>query len=118
MTIHDTNLTNDNDETLVSETINVSVVQAVINPAPSAGLTVFANINNTVGGNLTGRKTVRVFNRGKRVRWRINGQLTGSDGEDIGKGEALEFTYGENIVIELREQNTDNEIDVIITETK
>ena len=102
---------------LVAETINKEAVQAIIN-VTGGGVTAFANINNTVGGNLVDRRTLRIYNRGKKIRWRVYTQLTGNEGEDIGKGEAIDFEYGDGIVIEMREQNNDNEIDVIITESK
>ena len=115
--ITDSNATNTQDELYISDLVNVEVVQAEIIKS-GAGVTAYANINDTIIGNLEERKTVRIYNRGKKIRWRIVGQLTGTDGEDIGKGEALEFTYGDQIVIEIREQNNSNELDVIITEAK
>lgn len=104
-------------EARVRELINDDVEQAEIIKS-GGGVTAFANINDTVGGNKVDRSFVRVYNRGKKIRWRVNGELTGTDGEDIGKGEAVQFPWGANIVIELREQNNDNELDVIITEGK
>ncbi len=113
----DSNSTNENDEMIVSELINNRVFQVVLN-VTGAGVEAYANIPNTVGGNLSGRKFLRILNKGKNIIWRVNGQLTGNNGETLGKNEAIEFEYGENIVIQLREKNNDNEIDVIITEGK
>ena len=107
----------DEGEVRIADIINDTVVQVEIQKT-GAGVTAFCNINDTVGGNLTGRRTLRIYNKGKTVRWRIYNQLTGNAGEPIGKGEAAEFTYGDNIVVEIREQNTDDELDVIITEAR
>lgn len=106
---------NDNNRARVTSSVHTEAQQAVIDIS-GIGITAFANVNNTAIGNLPDREGVRIFNRGKTIKWRIFGELTGSDGEEIGKGEALEFEYGENIVIELVEDNNSNEIDVIITE--
>lgn len=115
--IQDTGAANENDEALVSEVVNESAVQAQLDKTGGA-VTAYANVNDTIGGNLVGRKGVRVLNEGKSIKWRIAGEITGNNGENIGKNEAVDFPYGENIVIELRESNGDNELKVIITEYK
>lgn len=117
MIISDSNSTNAHDETLVSEVVNDTAVQAEINVS-GAGVTAYANINNTAGGNLAGRKLVRIYNAGRSINWRVSGQLSGSVGEYIAEGEAVDIRVGENILIELVEDNPINQIHVIITEAK
>ena len=99
----------------VVESYNDTVNQLSIDISGN-GVTAFLNLNNTQLWNMSGRTGVRVVNRGKKIAWRIFGDLTGSDGEIINKNETVDFPYGDNIIIEVVE--SDNEIDIIITEYK
>lgn len=106
-----------NNEARINNSSHVSGVQAAISVS-GANVTAYANVNNTVGGNLSERKLVRVHNIGKQIIWRINGQLSSGVGEPIGKSESVEFAWDHNIVILLQESNTDNELNFIVTEVK
>ena len=102
-------------ENVYSESYNGQAVQAEIDVSGN-GVTAFVNVANSQTGNLEDRQKVRLLNVGQKIRWRIFGQLTGSAGEDIGKNEAVEFPFGENIIIEVVERNSNNEIKIIVTE--
>jgi hypothetical protein len=100
-----------------TETVYDTVNQVIIEKSGN-GVTAYLNLADSSTGNLSGRSGVRILNRGGKIRWRLSPDLSGINGEDIGKNEVVEFNYSDNILIEVIERNNNNEIDIIVTEFK
>lgn len=100
-----------------TETVYDTVSQVIIEKSGN-GITAYLNLTDSSTGNLSGRSGVRILNRGGKIRWRLSPDLSGNNGEDIGKNEVVEFNYSDNILIEVIERNNNNEIDIIVTEFK
>ena len=103
-----------NQDLRTTDTIFTTMVDADLNPAASPGVTAYANVNDTALGNLTDRKQLLLENLGKTVRVRLDG--SSATGIKMSKNESIVFNFGDAIVLEIREANNANELNVYIAE--
>lgn len=106
-----TDNTDEFDQNQVTEFINDTLINVKIDVTSQT-------VELKVGGaNLVGRKFLRVTNLGKTVRVGLTG-VTNSTGEKLSKNETEIYPYGDNISLYAKDNNSDDEIKLLVWEGK